>query len=281
MRWQFPSISTVAACLALVAPSARAATADTPNYAATQPASAAVAQPTSTVPTDTVAAPAAASTPVEQIATGKGFLFHPSEPLAGKFRIGVGGLYDAVDPAVMYGLTLRVPRVTVDARYGLGSGWSLKGHFDSMFVTNELLLGAAYAWHSGPWSAEASMSFGLLLGKLQQLGFDALLISPQYRPELTVGFDLTEDVTLSLRGSVLLMGPEQARVGEVWGGLDNSHAFVGHSEMLYVENVTTRGHVWYFALGAMTTRAYYQLWLMFPDAPGLYTYARTMVGYEF
>lgn len=280
MRWQFPSISAVAACLALVTPNARAAAADTPSYTATQSAGASVAQPASTAPAEAALAPAGEPT-VETIATGKGFLFHPTEQLPGKFRIGVGGLYDFVDPAVMYGLTLRVPRVTVDARYGLGSGWSVKGHFDSMFVTNELLLGASYAFRSGPWSAEAQMSFGLLLGKLEQLGFDALLISPQYRPEITVGYALTDDIALSLRGSVLLMGPEQARVGEVWGGLDNSHAFVGHSEMLYVENVTQRGHVWYFAVGAMTTRAYYQLWLMFPDAPGLYTYARTMVGYEF
>ena len=125
------------------------------------------------------------------------------------------------------------------------------------------------------------MSLGVYAGKLAQLAFDAVMVAPEYRPELTIGYDLNDSVALSLKGSVLLMGPEQVRVGEVWGGLDNSNAFVGHSEMLYVENTTTSGSVWYFALGAMTTRAYYQLWLLFPDSPGLYTYARTTVGYEF
>jgi hypothetical protein len=31
----------------------------------------------------------------------------------------------------------------------------------------------------------------------------------------------------------------------------------------------------------MTTRAYYQIWLLFPDSPALYTYARAVAGYEF
>jgi hypothetical protein len=217
---------------------------------------------------------------VRRQANGRGFVFHPSLPRSGGFRFAVGAFYDAVDPAVMYGVVLRVPQLTMDARFGLGDGWSIKGHLNTMLVTNELLFGVSKAWQMGRWSIEGSASVGIYVGKLAQFAFDAAMFSPEYRPEITIGYDMGS-VALSARGSLLLMGPEQVRIGELWGGFDNANLFVGHSEMLYVENTTKEHGIWYFGLGAMTTRAYYQLWLLFPDSPGLYTYPRIVAGYEF
>ena len=218
-------------------------------------------------------------TRVEQVQK-KGFVFYPSVQAPRAFRFAVGAFYDAIDPAVMYGFNVRVPQVTLDARYGLGDGWSLKAHLNSYFITTELLVGGSYAWHAGNWSLEGTMTVGAYIGKLGQIGFDTLLLSPEYRPELALGFDLG-NIALSLRGSVMLMGPEKVWVGDSTGGLDNSNAFVGHSEMLFVENTTQSNGVWYFGAGAMTTRAYYALWLLFPDSPGLFTYPRIVAGYEF
>jgi hypothetical protein len=210
----------------------------------------------------------------------RGFTFYPSTPSLYAFRLAVGAYYDAIDPAVMYGFNIRAPQATVDARYGLGAGWSLKGHLNTMFVTNELLLGGGYGVHAGKWAFEGDFTAGVYAGKLAQFGFDALFLAPEYRPEITVGYELG-DVALSFRASLLLMGPDRVRVGELWGGLDNSNAFVGHSEMLYVENLTRSDGIWYFGLGAMTTRSYYALWILLPDTPGLFTYPRVVAGYEF
>jgi len=225
------------------------------------------------------APPDAGLSRIQQVAK-KGFTFFPSIQDPGRFRLAVGAYYDAIDPSVVYGFNVRVPQVSVDARFGLGDGWSLKGHFNSMLVTTELLLGASYAGHFGNWSLEGSFTAGAYLGKLGQGSFDVVLLSPEYRPELALGYELGK-VALTLRGSVMLMGPETLRVGDTWGGLDNSHAFVGHSEMLFVENTTQSNGVWYFGVGSMTTRAYYALWLLFPDSPALYTYPRVVAGYEF
>jgi hypothetical protein len=219
--------------------------------------------------------------PVAAQAGRRGFIFHPSRIPLGAFRLGVGASYDAVDPSVMYGYTVRIPQITVDARFGLGAGWSVKGHLNSMLVTNEVLFGASYAWLFGRWSLEGSASIGIYAGTFRQLAFDAMLLAPQYRPELSVGYDLGHGIALSLRGSLLLMGPERVRVGSVWGGLDNSSVFVGHSETLYVENTTRSDGIWYFGLGLLTTRAFYQMWLLFPDSPELFTYPRVVAGYEF
>ena len=212
-------------------------------------------------------------------ATGRGFSFYPSRPRLGGFRFAIGAFYDAIDPSVMYGFNVRVPQLTLDARYGLGRGWSLKGHLNSMLVTTELLFGGSYAVRAGDWSLEGTASVGIYAGKLAHFAFDALFLSPEYRPELTIGYDFGH-IAVSLRGSLLLMGPERVRVGDVWGGLDNASLFAGHSEMLFVENTTRSDSVWYFGLGAMTTRSYYALWVLLPDSPGLFTYPRVVAGYE-
>jgi hypothetical protein len=217
---------------------------------------------------------------VNKQANGKGFVFYPSTTELGAFRFAIGAHYDAIDPAVMYGFNLRVPQLTLDARYGLGDGWAVKGHFNSMFVSTELLFGVGHSWVAGDWRVGLDGSVGVYFGKLAQFGFDALFISPEYRPEITLGYDFG-DLALSLRATLLLMGPERTKVGEIWAGLDNANTFVGHSEMLYVENTTRSNSIWYFGIGAMTTRAYYALWVMFPDSPGLFTYPRIVAGYEF
>lgn len=217
---------------------------------------------------------------VASIATGKGFLFFPSTPPFKSFRIGAGLSYDALDPQVVYGFNVRVPQINVDARYGLGRGWSLKGHLNTVWVQNELLLGGAFAYRAAPFSIEGSVSAGVYLGQLGSFSFDANMISPEYKPELALGYEFG-NVALTLKGSLIFMGPVRARVGDVWGGLDNAKVFAGHSEMLLVENGLRSGAVWYFGLGVMTTRAYYQVWLLFPDSPSLYTYARAVAGYEF
>jgi hypothetical protein len=218
--------------------------------------------------------------PIARLDHRRGFLFAPSAPSAGAFRLGVGILFDAVDPQVMYGFNVRVPQLTVDARFGLGKGWSLRGRLNSMLITTEFLLGGAYAWRMRHVSLEVAANVGVYLGQLGQFNFDASLFAPEYRPELALAYDFG-DVVVSLRASLLLMGPERVRIGGIWGDLDNANLFVGHSEMLIVENALSSGGVWYFGVGAMTTRAYYQMWLLFPDSPALFTYFRTVAGYEF
>jgi hypothetical protein len=217
---------------------------------------------------------------VQKQLTGRGFAFHPSRPRLGGFRLGLGLLYDGVDPAVMYGFTARVPQITLDARFGLGDGWSLTGHLNTVLLLNELLLGAGHTWEAGRWSFEVAGSAGLYYGTIGVGAFDAQFFAGEYKPELGIGFDFG-DVALTLRGSLILMAPITVRVGDLWGGLDNAHAFTGHSEMIYVENTTRGNHLWYFGIGSMTTRGYYQVWILFPDSPAFYTYPRAVVGYEF
>jgi hypothetical protein len=302
--WAPSALAYLPASDAAAEPPANAATAPSPDATAPSPDATAPPATAATAPpaTATAAPPAtAAAAPspdapegppheaysVDKVAGWRGFIFYPSTPPRGTVRFAMGANYDAIDPQVMYGTNIRLPQLTLDATGWLGNGWSLKGHINTMLILNELLFGAGYTVRSRPWSFELDASAGVYLGSVGAVigtsgvaGFKALFISPEYRPELTIGYDFGK-LAVSLRGTLMFMGPMRAKVGDVWGGFDNSHFFAGHSEMLYVENTTRKRSVWYFGAGAMTTRSYYALWLLFPDSPSLYTYPRMVVGYEY
>jgi hypothetical protein len=210
----------------------------------------------------------------------QGFVFHPSVQRAMAFRLAVGVNYDAIDPAVLASKNANVPQLTVDARAGIGRGWSIKGHLNSKLLSSELLLGASYALRAGSWSLEGTLGAGAYLGTLHELDFDVLFLWCEYRPELSVG-QAFGNMAISARGTLILRGPQSMRLSGATGQFDDADALVGHSEMLLVENTTGSNAVWYFGAGVMTARAYYAFWLPFPDVPGFYTYPRLVAGYEF
>src|SRR3954464_11544992 len=126
---------------------------------------------------------------VQKVANWRGFLFYPSTPAAGTFRFALGATYDAIDPAVMYGMTFRFPQLTLDAIGWLGNGWSLKGHLNTMIVLNEPLLGVGYSVNAGPLSLQLDASVGVYVGSVGAIigessgrsGLNALSCAPEHR----------------------------------------------------------------------------------------------------
>lgn len=210
----------------------------------------------------------------------RGTLFHPSEPSLGKFRFGIGGMYDAIDPQTIYDMAVRLPRLALDARLGLGKGFSLIGHLDTILIWNEITMGPVWATHHGPWSVQLGLQAGALLGVLENFGFSALYKAPVVRPQVTLGYAFG-DTAISLRFDAIIAYPQSATVGDISHKLTDVRAFTGWSATAMVENILPNQSIWYYGVGILTTHAYYQMWLLFPDDPGLYTYVRLLGGYAF
>ncbi|HSC87176.1 MAG TPA: hypothetical protein VLC09_07900 [Polyangiaceae bacterium] len=263
--------------------------------------SAAGAQPTAAQPAaessdakpagaaEPAAAEPAAAEPVEADGADEGneewsepspLVYYPEMPALGQVGWGLGVFYDAIDPQVVYGMTTRVPQLQGDVRIGLGDGWSWLGHLNTLVVVNELTTGPAYAISSGPLALQLSLPLGAYLGFLDGFGFDATYVMAMARPALTLGFR-TGDVAASLRGELILSSPEFVTVGEVSNQLDSSGPLTGYMLSLLLENRLSSGNAWYLGLAWAATRASYQMWLLFPDTQGLYSYPRISVGYEF
>jgi hypothetical protein len=210
----------------------------------------------------------------------RGTLFHPSRQAPGVLRLGLGILFDAVDPQAMYGFELRVPHVALDARYGLGSGFSLTGHLDTVLVMNELTAGAGWSQYWGPWSLELGLEAGVYYGTLNEFGFKASYTAPMYVPRVVAGHSW-KDLALALSVDAMMTFTQVVTVGDITERVGNDSSFLGARATLTVENKLERGGVWYYGIAAMFTKSYYQVWILLPDSPEVLAYARVMAGYEF
>lgn len=198
----------------------------------------------------------------------------------GRFRLGVGGLYDALDPQAVAGFEVRFPHIALDARFGLGKGFSLTGHFDTILVINEITAGGAWAQYFGPWSLELGMEAGVFVGTLNEFGFDSSYVAPLYVPRI-VGGHSWKDIALSLSLDSMFTFTQVLNVGDLSESVGGGNSFLGARLTLMVENTLRRGGSWYYGVGAMLTRSYYQVWILLPDSPELLGYARVLAGYEF
>ena len=232
-----------------------------------------------TAPAPTTDAPVPVEEPLARD-TRRGTLFHPSRLPLGRFRLGVGGLFDAIDPQAIYGFELRFPHVTVDARYGLGKGFSLTGHLDTILVINEVTVGGGWSQYFGPWSIELGLEAGLFAGTLSEFGFDSTYLAPMYVPRVVAGHSW-KDIALSLSLDSMFTFTQTVRVGDLTENVGGGNSFLGARAMFMVENTLPRGGAWYYGVGAMLTRSYYQVWILLPDSPELLGYARVVAGYEF
>jgi hypothetical protein len=210
----------------------------------------------------------------------RGTVFHPARQAPGTFRLALGALYDAIDPQAMYGFELRMPHLAVDARYGLGSGFSLTGHADTILVINELTVGAGWAQYWGPWSLELGLEAGVFYGTLNEFGFSASYVAPMYVPRVVAGHSW-KDLALSLSLDAMMTFTQVVTVGDMSERVGNNVSFLGARATLAVENKLERGGIWYYGIGAMFTKSYYQVWILLPDSPEVLAYARVMAGYEF
>jgi hypothetical protein len=207
-------------------------------------------------------------------------IFHPLAPSFARGRFALGMQFDAVDPSVVYGMEPRVPQFTFDGKFGLGKSWSLEGHVNTLVVANEILVGVGHSIGEAPVRLELALLAGMSLGFLNNFGFEATYFAPQLRPQVTLGFE-SFDTFFSLQGALMLGYPHTASVGDVTAQLDVPGPLLGVSGLLCVENRIPNHGVWYFGGGVVSARAFYQIWLLFPDAPGFTTYPRLVAGYEF
>jgi hypothetical protein len=210
----------------------------------------------------------------------RGTIFHPSRQELGTFRLGVGALYDAIDPDAMFGFEFRFPHVSADARFGLGKGFSLTGHFDTVLVINELTAGAGWSQYFGPWSLEVGLEAGLFFGTLNEFGFSASYLAPMYVPRI-VGGHSWKDIALSLSLDAMMTFTQVVTVGDVTEQVGDNVSFLGARATLTVENKMERGGIWYYGVAAMATKSYYQVWILLPDSPETLAYVRLLAGYEF
>jgi hypothetical protein len=96
-----------------------------------------------------------------------------------------------------------------------------------------------------------------------------------------VGGHSWKDIALSLSLDAMITYTQVVSVGDISETVGGGDPFLGARATLMVENTLSRGGIWYYGVGAMLTKSYYQVWVLLPDSPELLGYARVLAGYEF
>lgn len=210
-----------------------------------------------------------------------GPLYHPDGPGDGRFRASIGMLWDAIDPAAVMGFNAAVPQLLSDMRLGLSNGFSLQSHINTMLVSNEIEIGAAWKLPlKTKTSVMASLLGGVLFGKLSQFEFDTFAAAPVVRPSVTVGHPFG-NIMLSFRADAVIALMQYIRLGSTSISASDISHFTAGMLSVTVENKLSYGGMWFFGASAMFARAYYQAWVLFSDNPSLMAYPRIFGGYEF
>lgn len=201
---------------------------------------------------------------------------------SGQNRISVGALYDALAPEAVYGAYVRFPQFDMNARFGLGDGWSIVSRLNTAFVVSELTVGASYAFPIvGNLRGLAQFQTGVFFGMLGQFGFSTWQIAPEFRPLLGLSLPIDNGITFSLRGEIIFSGLTYATVGDVSTNLATTEAVSNWNIMFMMEKQMENKHAWYAGLGLMSSVAAYQLWVIYPDNQNYDSYLRLVAGYEF
>jgi len=199
----------------------------------------------------------------------------------GGLAVAIGGVVDGLDPRAAAGASLRVPQFASAARFGLGRGWSVVAHLNTIVAINELDLGASFAFPLlGDLRGIVQFQAGVFVGMLGSFGFESLVVAPQFRP--LVGVSLPKgNLRWSVRGEVIFSGPYFATLGDVSGTLATPPPVANWNVGLLLERLMENDRLWYAGLVLMASTASYQNWLLFPDTSRYDYYPRLLGGYEF
>lgn len=208
-------------------------------------------------------------------------IFDAGSGVRGQFTLAIGGLADALDPRAAAGASLSVPQFTSDARFGLGTGWSLVLHLNTILAINELTVGVNRSFPLvGTLRGLAQFQTGISLGMLGGFGFETTVMAPEFRPLVGVSLPVGS-MRWSIRGELVFAGPYVATLGEVTDTLATPPPLANWNIALVLENVLQNNHLWYAGLVMMASTATYQNWLLFPDTSHYDYYPRMVGGYEF
>ena len=212
-------------------------------------------------------------------------MFHPEGPGRGRVSLSLGVLWDYPPQRVVEGQVSAFPMAEVNFRWGLPLGFSAVGRIQTAFISNEILVGAAWThvFDDIPGSPSVALRVmgGAGFGGLVGFGFDAFLYAFLFRTGFALGWKWrAQEIAFTVREDFVWSTPQTG----IFGGDSARTAdgrLVGSETALLVENPVHGGGNWYFGGALMITRASYALWLPFAADEAYVAYPRFIAGYGF
>lgn len=144
-------------------------------------------------------------------------IYFPQGPLPGEWRKSIGLIFTSTPPEITEEVRVSVPAIDLHLQRGLSKRWFLAGRLQSQFVQNNLTLGVRWATpltdrlYVG-LGADASGWLGAL--KIKDV-FNSQAYGLQALPNASVGYRLTRDLQLTVRGEAIVDLYYRSQVGSL------------------------------------------------------------------
>lgn len=144
-------------------------------------------------------------------------IYFPQAPLPGEWRKSIGLVFTSTPPEITEEVRVSVPALDVNLQKGLSKRWFLVSRLQSQLVQNNLAVGVRWAVPlSGRVHVSAGSDVAGWFGALRVKDvFNTQAYGLQAIPHVSVGYRLTRDLQLTVRGEALLDLYYQARVGSL------------------------------------------------------------------
>ena len=208
-----------------------------------------------------------------------GPLFAPDGPGPFRWRAGIGTLLDLVPKRIVETNDYDTPQLMLTARLGLPYGFSADLRANTLFVSNRLELGAAWAYTRGRFSVGVLDHQGVANSSYELDDATAVTWGLVNEPGLSVGVALS-NVHLSLTAEAIIVFEQHTKAN---GGnvLRRDGAQIGGTSIMFMGEEAFSFGLLYAGAGMMRTVPDYLAWFPYDDPRARITYPRVMAGYAF
>ena len=156
---------------------------------------------------------------------------------------------------------LRIPIIDISATIGLPKGFDLSANISSIYIANQVRMGAHWNRQGEIFSTKVGFDTGFSFGALTQFGFDNRTSVWSHYPNVSIGFKI-KDVAITLKSEVNVI----TYINTTAGGVKVTELkdfFNGGSVGIYVEQRLWANHVLIVGGRDNYVKYYYPVWPSF------------------
>ncbi len=156
---------------------------------------------------------------------------------------------------------LRIPIIDISATIGLPKGFDLLVNINSVYIANQVRMGAHWNRQGRTFSTKIGYDGGFIFGALTQFGFDNRTSAWSHYPNASIGFKV-KDIAITLKSEVNLVTYIKTTAGGV--KVTELKDFLnGGSVGIYVEQRLWANHVLIVGGRDNYVKYYYPIWPSF------------------
>jgi hypothetical protein len=192
---------------------------------------------------------------------GKESIYFPHHFEKYKAQVGLG-FYFAKLPYDWVENALQAPLIDLHLTFGLPSGFSLEGDLTTLFVSNQVTLGARWNYIHRNFSFNLGYDLGYALGMMNIGGFSNTGMALFHYPNFSVGFK-TRTLAFTFKGEAVVAAWSQMKTGENLV-VHSNNMFDGVTGAIYMEQRIFRHKILVIGFKENYLKYYWPAWMVFP-----------------